>query len=116
MTPGGQVITLAAPDPTLSNVRVVPNPFIIESGYYIDLARDAIHFVNIPAQCTIRIFNMNGDLIDTLEKNDDTNSIKWLQLSSEFQFVESGLYLFHITSHDEESKDQTYIGKFAVIR
>lgn len=108
--------TTAAPDPTLENVRVVPNPFVIESGFLIDVARDALHFVNIPANCTIRIFNINGDLIDVLHKNDDTNSIKWLQLSSEFQFVESGLYVYHITSHDAESDGQTAIGKFAIIR
>lgn len=108
--------TTAGRSPNLDNVRVVPNPFIIESGYYIDPARDALHFVNLPGKCTIRIFDLSGDLVKTLEKDDDTDSIKWTQLSDSYQFVESGVYIYYITSFDTESEGQKAVGKFSIIR
>jgi len=58
-------------------VSVYPNPYKIDAGYremrYEDPNREGfkertrrIHFVNLPPECTIKIFSLDGDLIREL--------------------------------------------------
>ena len=64
------VDTLAAKD-ALKNIRVVPNPYLAASAYeprsqIVGRGERRIQFTNLPANCDIRIFNVRGELLQTL--------------------------------------------------
>jgi hypothetical protein len=69
-----------------------------------------IKFTHLPAQCTIRIFGLAGDLIRTLQKNDATSQISWDLLTDRGLPVGSGIYLFHVDAPGVGTK----VGKVAI--
>lgn len=93
-------------------VLVVPNPFVIREGFSQPGEADAIQFVNLPNPCTIRIYTVRGDLVATIDVPDGAGGIAaWDQVTDYGQFVESGVYIFHV-----DSPSGTKVGKFAIIR
>ncbi len=97
----------------LDEVLVVPNPFIIGEGFSQPGAGDEIQFVNIPNPCTIRIYTLRGDLVKTINVPEGTGAIvAWNQVTDYGQYVESGIYLYHIDAPGVGKK----VGKFAIVR
>ena len=104
------------PSQTLSGVLVVPNPFVMSSGLTVPGDEDIIQFVNIPSPCTIRIYTIRGDLVRQIDHNEDVGTATWDQVTNWGQYVESGVYIYHITSRAAESAGETAWGKFSIIR
>ncbi len=100
------------PTNELDKILVVPNPFIARSGFLNPRDIDVIQFVNIPSPCTIRIYTIRGDLVKTIHHSDDSGIASWNQVTDYGQYVESGVYIYHIETPDGKKK----IGKFAIIR
>lgn len=96
----------------LSDVVVVPNPFIMRSGAVTPDDRDVIQFVNIPTPATVRIYTMRGDLVKTIHHTDDSGIASWNQQTDYGQFAQSGVYIYHIESPTHGSTR----GRFAIIR
>ncbi len=81
----------------LGKIRVVPNPYFAKSTYEMDQFHHIVKFSNLPRRCTIRIFNLAGDLIRTIEKTDPTTSIVEWDLMNEKEIpVASGFYIYHV--------------------
>lgn len=96
----------------LSKVAVVPNPFYLNSGLSFAGDTKKIQFVNLPSVCTIRIFTVRGDLVKTIEHNDNqSGSASWNQISEYGQYIKSGLYFYHIETPDGKETR----GKFAIV-
>ncbi|MFH1278841.1 MAG: hypothetical protein ABIK65_10735 [Candidatus Eisenbacteria bacterium] len=117
------------------DVIVFPNPYRGEALWDGRYARDRlIYFANLPRKCTIRIYTIAGDLVDTIEFESDEyhaadvsavndpdfappelsgGLAAWDLLTSESQTVASGLYVFSV--EDRETGD-VEVGKFMVIR
>jgi hypothetical protein len=102
----------------LDNVIVVPNPYIAYSrseiaGVFTGTRDDRkLEFRNLPKKCTIRIYTIVGELVDTIEKNDITNYATWDMLTFESQEIAYGVYIYHIDAPGIGTK----IGRFAVIK
>jgi len=102
----------------LDNVIVVPNPYIAYSsseiaGVFTGSRDDRkLEFRNLPKKCTIRIYTIVGELVDTIEKNDVTNYALWDMLTFESQEIAYGVYIYHIDAPGIGTK----IGRFAVIK
>jgi len=112
----------AAPSNTFSDVRVVPNPFKQTSGLPDLEEQKRLLFVGIPAKCTIRIFNVAGELIQTLE-HDGFGSTTWGSSEGDdymatrfYQNVAPGIYIYHIESHVPGHEGESATGKFAIIK
>ncbi len=107
--------TTFPPNESPDNVVVVPNPFVLGDKYSslgIPGSQDEIQFVNIPNPCTIRIYTIRGDLVRTLKAEEGTGAIiSWNQVTDFGQFVESGIYIFHVDSPKGQKT-----GKFAIVR
>lgn len=104
--------TTFAPSTNLENVLVVPNPFVIGEGSSVPGEADRIQFVNIPNPCTIRIYTVRGDLVKTIEVSEEAGAIAdWDQVTDFGQFIESGIYIYHV-----DSPYGTKVDKFAVVR
>jgi hypothetical protein len=95
----------------LSEIKVVPNPYFNRSTYELDQFNRRVKFTNLPARCTIRIFNLAGDLLRTLEKTEPTTSIlEWDLLTDRSLPVASGIYVWHVEAPGIGQK----VGKMAV--
>lgn len=111
-------------------VVVYPNPYRIDRDYRepegglfegrgMDQAHDdyvrSIHFTNLPHNCTIRIFTLDGDLVRKIEHHcapDDTRSMheRWDLINDDGLQVVSGIYLYTV-----ESQHGSQIGKIVII-
>ncbi len=58
----------------LKNIKAVPNPYYGRSSYQSDAFDKVIKFINLPAQCTIRIFTVSGDLVRTIRHHSSSNN------------------------------------------
>jgi hypothetical protein len=81
----------------LDRIRAVPNPYYTRSNYEINQFNRVMRFINLPETCTVRIFNLGGDLVRTLDKSDVTSSVLDWDLETENGLpVASGVYIFHV--------------------
>jgi hypothetical protein len=97
----------------LSKVKVVPNPYIVASGYEVG-SKKIIQFTKLPAAATIKIFNAAGELVRTIEHNGGGSlapSIAvWDLKNEDQQLVAPGLYFFYLDSPLGSTQ-----GKFVII-
>lgn len=112
-----------APSNVQSEIRVVPNPFRQVSGFAEVAEYKRIAFVNIPAQCTIRIYTLALDLVKTLEHSSGGGIETWgsqsgkdYMLTDFAQNVQPGIYIYHIESHVPGHEGETSVGKLAIIK
>ncbi len=98
----------------LSKITTVPNPFVVSSIYEIGAygTEKEVQFHQLPPQCTIRIYNIAGDLIRTIEHTDGTPLESWNLQSYNQQEVSFGVYFYHVDAPGIGE----YIGKMAVIK
>jgi len=95
----------------LDKIHVVPNPYLAHAEWELYENQRKIQFVNLPGECTIRIYTLAGDLVSTLDHNDGTGSHDWNLLTRSGRSLVSGVYLYNV-----ESPYGNYTGKFAVIK
>lgn len=105
------------PGKKLSEVRVVPNPYIWSSAAnrlrFGEQEPDKIAFFNIPGRCTIDIFTETGEHIYKIKHTDGSGDVYWKAVTSSNQVVVSGIYLAVIKDLDTGESD---IVKFVIIR
>jgi hypothetical protein len=109
------------------DVFVYPNPYRIDAGYDVhgyenrdntlipERAR-RLNFANLSRVCTISIFSLDGDRIDSFEHNfpegGPTSQVaEWDLITRNNQSLVSGLYYYVV-----ESPGRTQVGKFMVIK
>ncbi len=114
------IFTIVAPDaPTdsvkhqkddLALIKAVPNPYY---GYHSgerNLFNRWIQFTNLPEKCTLSIFDIAGNKVRIIEKNDPSPLYKW-DLKNGYQLpVASGIYIYHVDAPDIGTK----VGKIAI--
>ncbi len=93
-------------------VRVVPNPFVLQSGYETSSFERKLMFIGLPPTCTIRIFTLAGDPVAVLHHNDGTGYEFWDLKTRSGLDVAYGLYLYVVETPDGRRAR----GRFAVIR
>ena len=71
-----------------------------------------LQFRNLPPKCTIRIYTLLGELVQTIEKDDNSSIAGWDLLSNEGQRIAYGVYIYHVDAPGVGEK----IGRFAVIK
>jgi hypothetical protein len=98
---------------------VVPNPYVgaasFEPGLFATSGRGErrIEFRGLPQYCTIRIYTVHGDLVQTLIHDGSTDGVvPWNLRSKDNLDVAPGLYIYHV----DGGSSGTYVGKFALIK
>jgi hypothetical protein len=98
---------------------VVPNPYVASASF--EPERFAVsgrgdrrlEFRGLPATCTIRIYTVKGDLVQTLRhEGSDDGYLPWDLRTKDNLDVAPGLFLFHV----DAGPLGTSIGKFAIIK
>ena len=105
---------------SLDKISVVPNPYITAAKWerrnlnQTGRGERKINFINLPAECTIKIYTVAGDLVKTLTKDySPTNgALEWNLVSDDGMDVASGLYIYHVDAPNAGE----YINKFALIK
>ncbi len=80
----------------LDLIDVVPNPYYAYSSYETTRIENTVKFVNLPPQCKIQIFTLNGTLIRVLNKDNPDTYLEWNMQNEFFIPISGGLYLIHI--------------------
>jgi hypothetical protein len=102
----------------LDEIAVVPNPYVVAASWEgVNPFNDGrgpreLHFVNLPERCTIRIYTVAGNLVDTVEHDSLTGTAVWDMLTKDELDIAYGVYIFHVDAPGIGEK----IGKFAVIK
>ncbi|HEX3273397.1 MAG TPA: hypothetical protein VHR43_00965, partial [Gemmatimonadales bacterium] len=96
----------------LSRVHTVPDPYYVTNGFERATESKVIEFVNLPADCIIRIYSSSGVLLSALEHHSGTGggSERWNVLNRNNQVAASGVYFYHV-----ESGDARRVGRFVVV-
>ena len=105
----------------LDNIYVVPNPYVganeIEPANKLpsqNRGERRIYFENLPMKCTIRIYTLSGELVNTLEHESGADNGRefWNLLNHDGFSVAYGVYLAHIDAPGVGEK----LIKFALIK
>jgi hypothetical protein len=96
----------------LSRVHTVPDPYYVTNKFERTTDVKIIEFVNLPADCIIRIYSTSGILVSLLEHHSTTygGSERWNVLNRNNQVVASGVYFYHL-----EAGDARRVGRFVVV-
>ena len=104
----------------LSKIDVVPNPYLGAATWEgrnlnsTGRGERRIEFINLPAQCTVRIYTITGALIKTLTKDSNflDGSLSWDLVTEDGMDAAYGVYLYHVDAPGVGE----HIGKFALIK
>jgi len=119
-TEAGKISNSKAAD-NLGNIYVVPNPYVgyneLEPTNKLPgqtRGERRIYFENLPSTCTIRIYTLAGDYVNTLqhESGEESGQEFWNLLNEDGFSVAYGVYIAHI---DAPNVGETII-KFALIK
>ena len=116
----GQKIDIEKAKHDLDKIAVVPNPYVATASwepanrYRAGRGERKIWFINIPKNCTIRIYTIRGYLVDTIVYNgtDNYGAVSWDLVSKDGMDIAYGIYIYHVEAPGIGEK----IGRFAVIK
>ena len=114
-----QVIDNELASGSLEDIYVAPNPYLGAASWErqsgsIGRGERRIEFFNLPQSCTIRIFNIRGELVRTInhEGGFEDGSASWDLRSNDSEDVAYGIYFYHV----EAPGIGEYMDKFAIIK
>ncbi|MEW5798286.1 MAG: hypothetical protein AB1728_04710 [Bacteroidota bacterium] len=104
----------------LNKIKVVPNPYVAAASwepknpYSSGRGPRSIHFNHVPQVCTIRIYTVNGELVQTINHSSTLldGSAEWNLLTRDNLPASYGVYIYHIDAPGIGEK----IGRFAIIK
>jgi hypothetical protein len=80
----------------VEKINVYPNPYYGSNPRERTTVDRFVSFNHMPQKATIRIFDLAGTLVRTLEKDDETQFLRWDLLNHNNLPVASGIYIIHI--------------------
>lgn len=103
----------------LDDIRVIPNPYVATNKFELKSSTNSsaerrIAFMNLPPVCSIKIYNVRGELVRELQHNSSTTDglTYWDLRTKDKQDVAYGVYIYHVDAPGVGEK----IGKFALIK
>lgn len=104
----------------LDRIKVVPNPYVASAiweprnPFNTGRGPRSIHFNHLPREATIRIYTVNGELVDVIEHKStlDDGTAEWDLLSRDNLSISYGIYIYHIEAPGIGEK----VGRLAIIK
>lgn len=103
-------IKLAKED--VDKINVFPNPYYGANPLEGNVYQRFVTFTHLPQRANIKIFNISGQLVRRMEKDDASQIIRWNLATDNNLFIPSGIYVARIELPD---LGKVKIVKFAVI-
>jgi hypothetical protein len=112
-----QIVMEVDPQDDLYNVYVVPNPYRsggsrLTAPNYHNFPDNLVRFVNVPHDCTIKVFTVSGDLVWENVQNNDGGNVTWDLTNRGSEPVTSGVYIYRVEKPDGDAM----YGRLVVIR
>lgn len=101
----------------ISEIRVVPNPYIVSSLYepeFGELRQEPlrqIQFINLPNECTIHIYTIDADLVKTIYHSSTNGTSTWDLRAEGGREIAPGIYIYVVKTEGVE-----HISRFAIIK
>jgi len=100
----GQKVDVEYAKSHLDRIKVVPNPYVVtalwepHNPYTNGRGPRAVKFIHLPKQCTIRIYAVDGTLVQTLEHDSHlTNgTAEWDLMTRDNMDLAYGIYIYHV--------------------
>ena len=103
----------------MNDIAVVPNPYDGAASWEpatTDVGRGVrrIYFIHLPAKCTINIYTISGNLVQTLHHDAGLSNGQepWNLVSKDGMDIAFGVYVYHVKTPQGDEK----IGRFAIIK
>ena len=94
------VATLTQQDTVLTSIldviNVVPNPYYAFSQYETSKLDNRVKITNLPEVCTIRIYNLQGNMVRQFSKADPLTSLDWDLKNERNVPIAGGVYIIHV--------------------
>jgi len=106
------------PAPNMEEVAVVPNPYK-GSAQWDPPGGRAVHFINLPAGSTVRIYTSAGELLRVLKQDPNsspggqTGELVWALKNEHGSSVVSGIYIYSVHPPDGRTPKK---GHFVIIK
>jgi hypothetical protein len=97
----------------VGKINVFPNPYYGVNSEELNKYNRFVTFTHLPAKATVRIFNLAGILVKTIDKDDPDQFLRWDLQNNRGLPVASGMYIVHI---DLPDLGNTKILKVAIIQ
>ena len=94
----------------LDLINVVPNPYFSYSAYENSTLDNLVKITNLPQNCVISIYTVNGTLIRKFQKDDPKTSLDWDLKNQKNVPIASGLYLIHVNVPNVGEKVVKFFG------
>ncbi len=102
---------------SVDKISVYPNPYYAFNPSETGRFDTFVTFAGLPpTKCSIRIFNLAGQLVRKLEKNDTSEFLRWELQNHDRLPVASGMYIAHVQVALPAGGEDTKILKFAIIQ
>jgi hypothetical protein len=86
--------------PTLESVldiiNIVPNPYYAFSSYETSKLDNRVKITNLPEECVVTIYDLNGTMIRQYDKADPVTSLDWDLKNMKNIPIASGTYIIHV--------------------
>lgn len=83
----------------LEEVNVVPNPYYAYSEYETKRLENIVKIINLPRECSVTIYTVDGTLVRTFNRDDPTiTSVDWDLKNQDNIAIASGIYLIHVNA------------------
>ncbi len=106
---GSQIMLVTSKD-NLADAYVFPNPVNENNS-------ENITFANLTKRYKIMIFNLSGDLVQTISANNSPGAFVWNLMDKNGRKIPSGVYIYYIEKLDENDNIlETKTNKFAVVK
>ena len=79
-----------------SLIKIVPNPYYAYSSYEPNALTHKVKITNLPDQCVVTIYSVNGTKIRQFKKDSTVTSIDWDLTNHANTPIASGLYIIHV--------------------
>ncbi|MDE2807764.1 MAG: T9SS type A sorting domain-containing protein [Gemmatimonadota bacterium] len=97
----------------IEKINVFPNPYLGVNSAETSRYSHFVTFSHLPPKANIRIFDMSGTLVRTIEKDDPSQFTRWNLQNHNALPVASGMYIAHIELPDH---GESRILKLAIIQ
>jgi hypothetical protein len=92
----------------VEEINVFPNPYYGVNPQELNKYQRFVTFTHLPNKATIRIFNLAGQLVRTMDKDNADQFFRWDLMNQDNLPVASGLYIVHVDMPD--------LGKVKIIK
>ncbi len=110
-------LTTAQIENALDSVKVVPNPYYGFSQYETSQFTQTVKISNLPGQCKVTIYSLDGKFIRQYERNEQYEKynqiapdIEWDMKNNKSIPVASGVYLIHINAPGKGERTVKWFG------